>query len=142
MTAQSYTVTGLTNGTAYVFRVVAANAVGAGPFSATSPAYPPALSAPSAPTILSATPGAGQVALSWTPPADNGGAPITRYLVRYSSNGGSYNVYAYPPVTNPLGLAWSWTGLTSGTTYRFQVIAQNSVGWGTWSAPSGPALVQ
>jgi hypothetical protein len=143
LTARSYTVTGLTNGTPYVFRVVAANAVGAGPFSATSAAYTPAFTAPSAPTIVSVTPGVGQVTVSWTPPADNGGAPIIRYALRLTpNNGATWPLYAYPTVTVPPGTAYTWTGLTPGTTYKFQVIAQNSVGYGAYSAASGPALVQ
>ena len=48
MTAKSYTVTGLTNGTAYVFRVGAANAVGTGAWSATSAAYTPQATVPGA----------------------------------------------------------------------------------------------
>jgi hypothetical protein len=142
-TARSYTVTGLTNGTAYVFRVVAANAVGAGPFSATSAAYTPAISVPSAPTIVSATPGAGNVTLNWTPPADNGGATITRYMMRASTNNGvSYlTPYAVTPTGNP-PTTWVMTGLTPGTSYRFQVVAQNSAGYGAWSVISGVALVR
>ena len=38
VTATSYTVTGLTNGTTYYFRVIAVNAAGQGPLSAEAPA--------------------------------------------------------------------------------------------------------
>ena len=31
----------------------------------------------------------GAVGLSWTPPVNAGGSPITDYVVQYSSNGGT-----------------------------------------------------
>jgi hypothetical protein len=39
--------------------------------------------APGAPTGLTATPGNGEVDLSWTAPADDGGDPITDYVIEY-----------------------------------------------------------
>ena len=50
VTATSYTVTGLTNGTTYYFRVIAVNAAGKGPLSAEAPATLPAYPADFAPS--------------------------------------------------------------------------------------------
>jgi FtsP/CotA-like multicopper oxidase with cupredoxin domain len=144
MTARTYTVTGLTNGTAYVFRVVAANGNGAGPWSATSPAYAPRVTPPGAPTGVTGVSATNtSISLSWTPPADNGGASVAVYAVRISADNGLSWLgpvkYTYTPVGNPVATTLTWTGLTPSTPYRFQVSAYNSAGWGTWSAPS-PSL--
>jgi predicted outer membrane repeat protein len=65
-TATSFTVTGLTNGTSYQFRVSAVNAVGSGVVSAASASVTPtAPTAPTAPAVLAATgssPAAGWLA--------------------------------------------------------------------------------
>ena len=87
MTATSYTVTGLTNGTAYVFRVAAANAVGTGPWSATSAAYTPQATVPGVPTgVTGSNATATSIDVSWTPPADDGGSPVMAYVLRMSSH--------------------------------------------------------
>ena len=77
--ATSVTVTGLTNGTAYTFKVAATNAVGTGALSKASAAVTPAR-APDAPTGVSAVAGSGSATVSWTAPA-NGGSVITKYTV-------------------------------------------------------------
>ena len=61
VTATSYKVTGLVNGTTYYFRVTAVNRVGHGPPSAEAKAVPVAV--PGAPTRVTATAGDGQVTL-------------------------------------------------------------------------------
>ena len=137
----SYNVTGLVNGTAYVFRVAAANANGTGPWSATSPAYTPNPTRPAAPSGLSVSGvAATTVDLSWTAPND-GGSPLLRYAVRASTDGGTtwLTPYSYTPVGSPPATTLTWTGLSPNTTYTFQVIAQNAVGWSGWSAKSAPA---
>ncbi len=82
-TATSATVTGLEASTGYDFQVRASNSDGASPWSdsasATTPA-PPAPVAPAAPAAPNATAAAGQVALNWSAPSDNGSA-ITDYDV-------------------------------------------------------------
>ena len=73
-------ITGLTNGTAYTFRVAAINSVGTGSQSANSNTVTPA-TVPGAPTIGTATPGNGQATVTWSAPASNGGSAITGYVV-------------------------------------------------------------
>jgi predicted peptidase len=76
--------------------------------------------APSAPGGFKATAGNGQVKLSWTAPADDGGSAITGYKV-WHGNG--------TPVT--LGASateYTFSGLTNGQSYTFKVIAVNAKG--------------
>jgi uncharacterized protein (DUF1800 family)/fibronectin type 3 domain-containing protein len=63
--AASYRDIGLTNGTAYSYRIAGHNQAGDGPASAAVTATPQA--APNAPTNLNATGGTALITLSWTP---------------------------------------------------------------------------
>lgn len=77
---------------------------------------------PDAPQNFTATPGDGQVALSWTAPVSDGGAAISKYEVS-SDNGSTWGTAA----TNT---SHTFTGLTNGTAYTFKVRAVNSEGNG------------
>ena len=119
-TASSYTVTGLTNGQFYWFRVRAVNRVGAGLASSSRSATPTStVVAPDAPFGLSATPGNGQVMLSWVQPS--GGAALTHYEYEQDGSG---------TWTSTGGTATSYTvhNLTNGQFYTFRVRAVNSAG--------------
>ena len=74
-------ITGLTNGTAYTFTVVASNSVGDGPASAASAEVIPA-GAPSAPLSIEVSPRVNGLLVAWTAPLDNGGSPIVNYVAR------------------------------------------------------------
>jgi subtilisin family serine protease/fibronectin type 3 domain-containing protein len=126
----TYTNTGLTNGTTYFFKVSAVNGVGEGSLSNEATATPVApLTAPGAPTSLAASGGNGQVALSWTAPASNGGSAITGYKIYRGIVAGGE---AYTGIT-VAGTNYTNTGLTNGTTYFFKVSAVNAVGEGSLS---------
>jgi hypothetical protein len=123
----SQTITGLTNGTTYYFKVAAVNSVGTGTQTSSVSASPSAsATAPSVPQSLSATRGNTQVALSWSAPSSDGGATITGYKVYQSTDDASFS-----EVATPSGTSHTITGLTNGTTYYFKVAAVNSVGTGT-----------
>jgi hypothetical protein len=82
---RSWTVTGLTNGSLYTFKVVAVNARGTGPAGATTiKVGVPVL--PGAPTSVQATAGAGSATVSWAAPA-NGSATITAYVITPTRRG-------------------------------------------------------
>ena len=136
--ATSTTVTGLANGTAYTFRVAAANTVGTGADSAASaavtPTAPPAPTVPGAPTGVVATAGNGSAAVSWSAPASNGGSALTSYRVTPF-----IGAVAQAPVTvsgSPPATSTTVTGLANGTAYTFRVAAANTVGTGADSAAS------
>ena len=95
-TATTATVSNLTNGTPYSFRVAGRNSIGIGAWSATVQATP--LWKPgAAPTNVRAvvTPaaglGSGQVGIGWREPADDGGG-ITDYVIESSINGTTWTV--------------------------------------------------
>jgi titin len=133
-TATTQTITGLTNGTAYTFKVKATNAAGSSADSAASAPITPAapLTAPGAPTAVSGIPGNTTVDLSWTAPASNGGSAITGYTVTPSIGATAQT----PVVFNSTATAQTITGLTNGTAYTFKVKATNGVGPGADSAAS------
>jgi len=90
-----------------------------------------AITVPGAPGIPSATSGQnGQSQVSWAAPTNNGGDPITQYLVQRVDTGTQRSAGSSP---------FTWTGLTNGTGYRFRVSACNSAGCGAWSAQSNLA---
>ena len=122
-------ITGLTNGVGYTFSVVASNVAGSGPASALTSVVVPTGN-PAAPSGVIATPGAGQVAISWTAPTFDGGSPITSYTVTASPGGLT--------CTTPDGstLTCTITGLTNGVGYTFTVVATNTNGDSPASSPS------
>jgi hypothetical protein len=131
--ATSTTVSGLTPGTAYTFRVQAINPSGSGPESAASaPVTPLGSGPPSAPTGVTATPDTKSAWVSWSEPADDGGSSITGYTVTPY-----VGATAQPSVD--VGAATTRTrvtGLTNGTQYTFTVRATNGAGAGPASGAS------
>ena len=118
------TVSGLTNGTAYTFTIVAKNLIaGSGPASSPAVAGTPA-TVPGAPTIGTATRGNGQATVAFTAPASNGGSTITSYTATSTPGNftGTINQSGSGSVTV--------TGLTNGTAYTFKVKATNAKGTG------------
>jgi hypothetical protein len=120
------TVTGLVNGTEYEYRVVASNDAGTGASSATATTTPRAV--PGAPRTVAAEPGVGSVTLTWSPPADDGGARVTGYVVEQQQHGGAWAVIATTD-----GLMTTITGLPNGEGAAFRVRASNAAGDGTIS---------
>lgn len=119
----------LTPGTSYKFTMYALNVIGTSPAATQTTAT--IATTPGTPTGLSATPGHGQVDLSWAAPSDNGGAAVTSYTVQYRTPSGSGSFTPLSPVS---GTSTTVSGLTNGQSYDFQVAATNSVGTGSFTA--------
>src|SRR5215467_10703431 len=103
---------------------------------------PPSPTVPAAPGIGSATFGNASAMVQWTPPTDDGGSAITGYLVRPVDTAGNQVGALRPAAATATSL--TVTGLTNGSSYRFQVAAANAVGTGPNSALSAvvvPATV-
>jgi titin len=129
----STTVTGLSNGLNYLFRVAATNRGGTGPVSPVGAVTPRTVAGP--PTITTATAGSQQVALAWTVPANNG-SPIVRYVVDFSSDGGG-SWTRREGNASPSAII---TGLANGTSYVFRVAAVNAEGVGAFSPQTGQVI--
>jgi Fibronectin type III domain len=92
-----------------------------------TPTAPPAVTVAGAPTIGSAVAGNASATVNWTAPASNGGSAISSYTVRVVNAAGTTQIGALR--TAPAGsTSLLVTGLTNGTTVRFQVRAVNSAG--------------
>lgn len=129
-TETMFTVTNLDNGTNYVFQVAAINGESPGPWSLESEPVSPesdgeeVVRGPSAPRNLTLTLGRGQVTVTWDAPSDDGGRPITGYILRWSNDGGTswqrkeFDAEARDSIV---------TGLTRGGIYTFRLRATNEL---------------
>jgi predicted phage tail protein len=120
----SFTVTGLANGTTYYFTVDAVNDANlhSAPSAEVSARPVAPVTAPGAPSGLTATAGDAQVSLSWKAPGSDGGSAITGYKV-YQGTGKN-------PAASVAGTSATVKGLANGTTYSFTVTAVNRAGEG------------
>ncbi|MDE0076144.1 MAG: fibronectin type III domain-containing protein [Caldilineaceae bacterium] len=127
----SYDHTGLTPGTMNYYRVQAMNSIGDSAWSQTRSARVAAV-APGAPSLIASPDGQNAIMLTWSAPADDGGAAITGYTLQVSSDGTT----GWSTRTSPSASAteYSHTGLQPGTTRYYRISARNSAGSGDWSA--------
>ena len=141
-----YSLTGLTGSTGYDVQVRAVNAAGESEWSdtVTETTAPP--TAPEAPTGLTArvVSGEARVVLSWTAPANTGGAPITGYKIEASDDGNT----SWTEVDTTAGDVTGYTDAGDdgngpmfevGEVRHYRVSAMNSVGEG---APSNVAKAE
>lgn len=121
------TITGLSNGAAYTFRVTATNGIGTSETSAPSRTSVP-FGKPSAPTsarLDASSDGSGRITLTWTPPSFDGGRTVTSYnwrMILNSSMSGSTS-----------GLIQTGTAAI-GVAHRYEVQACNVRACGDWTA--------
>ena len=123
-TITSHVVTGLANDTAHTFKLRAVNATGNGAESDEASATPVAV--PAAPAGFTATPKNASVDLAWTNP---GNSTITAW--QYSADNGA--TWANVPSSGASTTSYTVPSLTNGTVYRFQVRAVNASGNGAAS---------
>ena len=126
-TATTATLTGLANGTMYIFTIKSTNAIGNSTSSATFPGV--LLGLPGSPTNLTAASGNQLAILNWTAPASNGGTAITGYRIYDSSGNLTYDGSGNIATTSTI------SGLTNGQTYSFSATALNSSGASPSSTP-------
>ncbi len=134
--ATTTVVTGLTDGTSYTFQVSALNSAGEGPLSSplSNPVIPRSSPvSPGVPTGVEAVPGDDLITASWYAPSDDGGSPVTGYVV--TVNPGEEQI-----VSGPTETVASVAGLENGVTYTVTVAATNAIGTSSQSQPSAPAM--
>jgi large repetitive protein len=131
-TDRSLVVTGLTNGTAYTFSIVATNSVG-NSAAVVSKAVTPSTT-PGATTVgTTAQTSATSLTVNWTAPAATGGSAITGYEIKVFSNGAQIGTAKTAAATAKSLVV---TGLTTKTAYTFTVAAKNVNGTGLPSTAS------
>ena len=132
-----FTFTALVDGTPVTASVAAVNALGTGPATVSNAATPAGV--PGAPVVDGVEPLDHGTAVHWSPPASDGGSPVTGYTV--TPYLGSMPLAATTVPAGP-GVApdATVTGLTDGVAYTFAVTASNAAGTGPASARSTPVV--
>ena len=145
-TATSHSIAGLQNFVQHVFRVSARNSSGLGAHSAYSTVITPSPLRPGAPTGVVATPVGplvrglnSQFSISWLPPADNGGSPITGYTIQSSDGTVTYGSVAGSVTTFTTNTTWRLPGTSR---WSFRAIATNAIGNSAPSAATPPRTLR
>lgn len=133
--ATSSILTGLTGGVSYNFYVWA---IYTSEKDRSNAYQDTPTSVPGAPGTVTATASAskGLINVSWTAPTSNGGSPITGYTITGAISGSSSSSAAVTKSVAATVSSQDITGLTDGTTYKFQVVATNALGNSTSTSSS------
>lgn len=131
-------VSGLANGTWYLFRVAAITSAGLGSWS---PQAGVLVGSPIAPASVTVTSGISSVTLSWSASVTNG-SNVNDYIVEFALDGGPWTTYV--DGVSSLTTA-KVVGLRNGELYRFRIAGRNARGVGPTSSsrggyPMAPAL--
>jgi len=129
---------GLANGRRYTYRLTASNLVGESTPSGEAAAVP--AGRPGAPAGLVATGGDASVTVTWDPPPDDGGHPVSAFLVYRKEDGGAFELVA------ELGageMELVDDQVLNGETYTYAVSARTDAGTSAFSTvatavPFGP----
>ncbi|MGA1793809.1 MAG: fibronectin type III domain-containing protein [Thermoplasmatota archaeon] len=113
----------VTNGVGYRYKVIAYNVFGPSEDSDEVQGTPAAV--PGEPRGLEASAANGEVELTWSAPASNGGAPIIEYLIFRKTSGEDLQEIGSVPVGT---LTYTDTEIEAGTTYTYAVKAGNRMG--------------
>ena len=133
-TGTTYSHTGLTTNTSYIYRVFAITSQGISIESAEAIATPTSSSqpleniVPNAPTSLAASDiSSTSIKLTWVKPATNNGPPVTSYKIEFKKDSGSYTTLVEN--TGNTITTYTHTGLTTNSQYTYKISAKNSIGF-------------
>ena len=128
----THTVTGLTNGYTYQFKVRAINGNGNGAAAESAPVT--IATTPGRPRSLTAVPGNAQVTLSWVASGD-GGSPITSWQFRQALSTDTFTAttpaWVTIPGSNADTTSYTVVSLDNANQYKFQIRAVNAQGAGS-----------
>jgi prepilin-type N-terminal cleavage/methylation domain-containing protein len=139
------TITGLANGTPYVFTVKTRDPQGVLSDPAQVMGTPTAAVPPSSPLTPTAAagPSPGQITLTWKPPLTDGGSTILQYQVQWSTTGVDADWTENNSVLleernisfDPVNSMYTYvqSGLTASVRYYFRIIGVNAQGFGSAS---------
>jgi hypothetical protein len=122
-TGGNVVVTGLANGTSYVFRVTATNIIGTSAAGLSKPTIPATI--PDVPANVAGLYGIASAQISWDVP-NNGGSAITGYTILYTAGGVTKEAKGKATPT-------LLKGLVNGTEYTVSVKATNVLGSSAYS---------
>jgi len=126
-TGGSVSISGLTNGNPYIFLVQSVASIGRSVGGLSKAVIPASL--PGQPTSFSGITAVSSAWLTWAPPVNTGGLPITGYTIIYS-------VFGVIKILNvKVVTAAIIKGLTNGTSYSFTIQTNTLAGASTPSAP-------
>ncbi|MBN1800843.1 MAG: fibronectin type III domain-containing protein [Candidatus Lokiarchaeota archaeon] len=119
----SYVDTGLTNNMYYCYQISAISGMmGEGPKSVQILSYPQ-VQPPDSPKNFQVIAGSEQVVLAWEAPDNNGGDPITGYIIYYRT---ASSITYFIDVDNVT--TYTHLGLANGETYYYSIRASNLIG--------------
>lgn len=133
-TSGSVTITGLTNGTTYEVQLGLGTSDPPTHLGGTASGRP--RTTPGAPASATGTANDGYVAVAWTAPSSDGGAPIRGYLVDVGTSAtgpwvAAEGTCAPSRTSSTTSTSCNATGLTNGTAYYIRVAAANDAGTGS-----------
>ena len=123
-TSLAATITGLTNGHTYYFRLYSQNAVGNSINYDKTGGFTP-YTYPDAPIFTTSSFSDGQITLNWTSPSSDGGSPINSYTINYIDNTTNPLVEFHGGLSAP-NTSYTFGGLTNGHIYTFTIYALNA----------------